>query len=202
MLDERGEPGRAGAFDDRLLDLGRERDRGFDVLFGDDEQIVDECADDLAGEHAHGRDRDAFGDRRPRSRLGSAAERVHHARVALDLRADDVDLGLQRLGRDRDAGDEAAAPDRHDDRVDIGNGVEDLEPDGALPRDDRGVVERGHERRAGVGRHARAPSVSAPAKSAPASTTSAPWTSVRVIFVNGVSAGITIVAGIPSRWAW
>ena len=23
-----------------------------------------------------------------------------------------------------------------------------------------------------------------------------------VIFVNGVSAGITIVAGIPSRWAW
>ena len=40
------------------------RDRVFDVLFRHDEQIVDECAHDLAGEDAHGRDRDAFRDRR------------------------------------------------------------------------------------------------------------------------------------------
>ena len=49
ILDEGGEPGRAGAFHDGLLDLGRERDRGLDVLFGHDDEIVDERADDLAG---------------------------------------------------------------------------------------------------------------------------------------------------------
>ena len=64
--------------------------------------------------------------------------------------------GPQRLGRDRDARHEAAAPDRHDDRVDVGNRVEDLEPDGALAGDDQRVVERGNERRAGVGRERRA----------------------------------------------
>ena len=51
-LDERGEPGRARAFDDGLLDLRRQRDRGLDVLLADDEQIVDERADDLARQRA------------------------------------------------------------------------------------------------------------------------------------------------------
>ena len=98
------------------------------------------------------RDRDAFGDRRLRLRRGSAPERVDHAGVALDLHADDVDVGAPALGRDRDAGHEPAAADGHDDRVDVGDRVDDLEADGALARDDRRVVERGHERGAGVGR--------------------------------------------------
>ena len=59
-----------------------------------------------------------------------------HARVALDLHADDVDVGAPALRRDGDAGHEPAATDRHDDRVDVGNGVEDLQADGALARDD------------------------------------------------------------------
>ena len=47
-----------------------------------------------------------------------------------------------RLDRGRDAGDEPAAADADDDRVDVGHLVEDLEAERALARDDVGVVER------------------------------------------------------------
>ena len=94
-----------------------------------------------------------------------AAERVQHPGVALGLHADDAHLGPQRLDRDRDAGDEPAAADRHDDRVErIGVGlVEELEADRALPGDDERIVERGDERRAGVVRDALRAPASAPA---------------------------------------
>ncbi len=62
---ERGEPGRARAFEDRLLDLGAERDRLFDALLGDDDDVVDErrrrCSRVSVPRSVDG---DAFGDRR------------------------------------------------------------------------------------------------------------------------------------------
>ena len=63
------------------------------------------------------------------------------------------------------------------------------------------VVERGHERGAGVGRELERGRERAGVVGA-GEHDLAPWTSVCVILVNGVSAGMTIVAGIPSRCAW
>ena len=136
-------------------------------------------------------------------RRGSAAERVDHAGVALDLHADDLDVGAPALGRDRDAGRRARR------RRQARRSCRRREPRRAISRPTvpwpamiARVVERGHERARRSRPRNSSAAASAPAKSAPASTTSASWTSVRVILVNGVSAGMTIVAGMPSRWAW
>ena len=51
-------------------------------------------------------------------------------------------LRAQRLDRGADAGDQSAAADRHDDRVEIGRLLQDLERHRALARDHVGVVER------------------------------------------------------------
>ena len=138
----------------------------------------------------------------PPSAPAARPERVQHARVSLDLHADDAHVGPQRLHRDRDARDQSAAADRHDDRVDRSVGLrEQLEPDRALARDDVRVVERGNERRAGLVRDAFRLRERARVAD-PSSTTCAPWCAVFETFVNGVSAGITIVAGMPRRRAW
>ena len=49
VLEQRGEPGRARALEDRLFDLGAERDRLLDALLGDDDDVVDELGDDARG---------------------------------------------------------------------------------------------------------------------------------------------------------
>src|SRR5690606_16601822 len=78
----------------------------------------------------------------------AVAQRERHACRALGLDTDDADRGPERLDGGRDAGDEAAAPDRHDDDVGVGRVLEDLEADRALARDDVRVVERVDEREA------------------------------------------------------
>ena len=70
----------------------------------------------------------------------------HAARFGLD--ADDLDVGRLRLDHRADAGDQAAAADRHDDRFDVGRLLEDLERHRALARDHVRVVERMDEREA------------------------------------------------------
>ena len=46
LLHQRREADRAGAFDDRLLDLEQHQDRLLDVVLGDQDDVVDEGADD------------------------------------------------------------------------------------------------------------------------------------------------------------
>ena len=70
----------------------------------------------------------------------------------VDLHPDDAHVGPPRPHRDRAAGDEPAATDRHHERVDLGCLFEDLERDRPLAGDHVWVVERGHERGTGVGR--------------------------------------------------
>ena len=75
-----------------------------------------------------------------------------HAGGILGLDADDADLRVQRLHIGRDAADEAAAADRHEDRVGArGELLQDLEGDRALAGDDVGVVERMDEREPALG---------------------------------------------------
>ena len=58
---------------------------------------------------------------------------------------------VPRAQQRRDAGEQAAAADGHDDQVGRpAQLLEDLGADRALPGDRAGVVERGHQRRAGA----------------------------------------------------
>ena len=63
------------------------------------------------------------------------------------LDADDLDRGTQRLGIGSDAGDQAAAADGHENRVDVVAVVlaQDLHGDRPLPGDHVGIVEGVHE---------------------------------------------------------
>ena len=79
-------------------------------------------------------------------------ERRGVRRARRDLDADHLDLRPLGLDRDRDAGREPAAADRHHDPREVGDVLEQLEPERALPGDDRRVVERVDEREAAVAR--------------------------------------------------
>ena len=62
-------------------------------------------------------------------------------RGAHRLDADDADGGIDRFRGQRHAGDEPSAADGDDQRVGPGRLFEDLEAQGALARDDRGIGE-------------------------------------------------------------
>ena len=82
--------------------------------------------------------------------LSSVVEGVLHAGRARGLHAVDLYLGTQALDGERHAGDQAAAADRHDDRVHIGQLVEDFETNRSLPCDDQLVIIRMNEGHAGL----------------------------------------------------
>ena len=103
---------------------------------------------------------------------------------------------LQRLGGDRHSGNQAASPDRHQENVEVRHRGEHLERDGALARDDQGIV---------VGVDERQPLFEAvldgevcgflDASRRPRSR-GAPWRRVFSIFTVGVPTGTKMVAGI------
>ena len=62
----------------------------------------------------------------------------------------DPDHASASGSRHRDSRDEPAAADRHDDRLDVGAVLEDLEPDRSLAGDRERIVEWMHERPAGL----------------------------------------------------
>ena len=123
-----------------------------------------------------------------------ALDRVDHRREALGLHADDLDARLARARRHRDAGDQAAAADRHHQRVELRAPLEHLERHRALPGDDRFVVVGMDEGEAARARPARSAWARASSSVSPCSTTSAPKPRVRSTFTPGVKRGITISA--------
>ena len=64
---------------------------------------------------------------------------------ARGLHADDLDAGLERLGRRGHAGDQPAAADGDHQHVQLGHGVQHLQPHRALAGDDGFVVVGVHE---------------------------------------------------------
>ena len=103
-------------------------------------------------------DRDAVGDRQRRvdaDRLAGRSDAGNGAHASACTPIDPTS-GRARLDRDRDAAGQPAAADRDDDRARSGDVLEQLEAERPLPGDDVGVVERVHERHAGLARRARA----------------------------------------------
>ena len=142
LLHQRRQADRACALDHRLLDLEQHQDRLLDVVFGDQDDVVDEGADHRQRQRAGRLDADAVGDRRLAALAVAVVHRVPGRREALGLDADDVQVGADRLGRRRHAGDQAAAADRDDQGVDRRLLRQHLERDRALAGDDGEVVER------------------------------------------------------------
>ena len=120
-----------------------EPERVLDLLLGDEHAL--DFVRLQHGERRLARERagEPVGDRVRRHGHGpSGRERIVHRRRALRLDRDDAPVGR----RGGDSGDEAAAARRHEDRLDLGRVLEQLERQGALAGDHERVVERVHER--------------------------------------------------------
>ena len=142
------EPRRTGALGHGALEGGVGGDRALDGRLLDEDDLCDEVAHDRQGPCAHGLDRDALGQGRPADRPFLAGKGVPERGIERRLDADDLDLRLQRLRRHGHAGDEPAAADRHDDRVEVRRVRQHFERDGALARHHRRVVVGVDEREA------------------------------------------------------
>ena len=116
----------------------------------------------------------------------------------LRLDADHLDLRLQRSHRLRDPGDHAAAADRHHDRVDIRDLLQDFERDSALPGDDRGVIVAMDIREAPLFGERIGMGTSL-GRLSPWRTTFAPSLRQLATLISGAKRGITTVTGIPSK---
>ena len=137
--EERGERRGARAFDDALLELDQAQDRERDRRFVDGDDAIDDALDDLERHVAELRDSEPVGERRRQATRASACPA---ASAAVKHAARSGSTPIDRARRARFAltavpmpGDQAAAADRHDDRLDVGRLLEDLEPHRALAGD-------------------------------------------------------------------
>src|SRR5262249_45048289 len=133
--EHRGNTGGPGALDDQLLAFEQGYDRAFDSDVVDQQDLRDERLDDAPREAPRLLDGNALGESRGRGGRPRilAAHQAIHRRVKGRLDPDDLDLGVERLGSDRNPGNQPTAADRHYDRVEIGPIGEQLEPNRALP---------------------------------------------------------------------
>jgi hypothetical protein len=151
--DRRGR-GRPGGLHDELGPLEQQHDRPGDLVVAHGDDLVDHLADDAEVQVAGPPHGDAVGDRGPHRHRGRMplGQRGQVAARVLGLHAHDADAPAEQLGlllhRGGHARDQAAATDRHDDRLDVRLLVDDLQADRAGAGDDARVVVRGDERRA------------------------------------------------------
>ena len=135
-MQQRGDRRGTRAFDDELRPLEQERDRLCDRVVLDVDDVVEKLVEDRHRQLARVLHGDAVGNRR-----AARLPRLH---------ADDADARPQRAQHGRDPGGEPAAADRKQERRRVGHLLDELEPDRALARDHERVLERVHERRAGL----------------------------------------------------
>lgn len=93
-------------------------------------------------QHAGMLDRNPFGQRVAADNHLLAFDDILHCRKHLGLDPDDFDVGLDRLGGNRDSADQPAAADRNDQCVEVGRRRQHFHGDGAGAADDRRVVKR------------------------------------------------------------
>ena len=126
----------ARPFHDELRALEQEHDRLGDLFVLDMDDVVEQLVEDRHRQHARMLHGDAVGNR---------------ARPGLPrLHADEAHGRKERAERDRDPRGEPAAPDRHENRLDIRKLLCELEADRPLTCDHHLVLEGMHERRAGL----------------------------------------------------
>ena len=142
-----GQRGCPGSLDHQLRSFEQDDDGAADLVLADLDDLVDEALDERERQVPGTLHGDAVGDGRDTLDVDRPAgrERRRPRCTAFGLHADHAHLGPQRLDGDGNAGEQTAAAQRHDDRVGVRGLLEHLQPDRALARDDRLVVERRHE---------------------------------------------------------
>ena len=111
---------RSGGLRDGARVLEDVLDGGADLIRGHEQHLVDVLLGEAKGFLADAPHGDAVGkdaDARQRDAL-AGAQRLEHAGRILGLNADDLDARIERLHVCGDAGDEPAAADRNEDRLD------------------------------------------------------------------------------------
>jgi hypothetical protein len=110
-------------------------DLGAQLGLADQVHLVDQVPDDAEGQLAGERRGQAAGEGGA-GHLDQPLELpgAHHRGRGLGLHADDLDGGLDGLGRERDPGDQVAAAHRDDDGLGGGQVLEDLPADGGRAR--------------------------------------------------------------------
>ena len=144
LVEHHGRDGdRTGALGDELLLLDQRQDRSGDLVVRDGHDAVDVLTDIFKGILTRLLDLDAVGHGADLIEANDLVhlERLHHGRCAAGLHAVDADPGVEALERERHAGDQAAAADRHDHDIDVAELLEDLQTDRPLPRDDVLIIE-------------------------------------------------------------
>ncbi|MCY1522753.1 hypothetical protein D9M68_576200 [compost metagenome] len=141
-MQQRGQARCAGAFDDRLLDFQQHHDRVLDIAFGNQFDTVDQLAHDRLRQRAGRFHGDAFGDGVLPLRHGHTIDRGVHGRKTFGLHADDLDAGLERLGRGGDPRNQAAPADGDNQRIQLRLVFQHFQRHRALPRNDGLVVIR------------------------------------------------------------
>ncbi len=141
----------ARAFGDEVLVLDEARDGRGEIVLGHGLDPIDELLDESKGDRFRvGVAAEAVGNRRPWNDLhempgaDAGLKRTRHGRLDADHLARRRDRGC----RHRDAADQAAAADWHDQEVDVRSVLENLEREGGRAGDDVLVVVRRDELRA------------------------------------------------------
>ena len=138
-----------GALGHQLLVFHQREDGRGNLVLADRDHIVHVLLHHPVGGFAGGFHRDAVRKGiHPIQRLVlMVVERPGHAGSPRRLHAVDLDLRPQALDGKSHAGDQPAAAHRHDDRIHVGQLVQNLQSDGSLPRNDQLVivgVDEGH----------------------------------------------------------
>ena len=112
------------------------------ALYNDGGDVVHVLADDFVGQVAGTLDGDAVGDGGNAVQGADLAvlDGAEHAGSTCSLDTVDLHVGAQGLDGEGNAGDQTAAADGHDDRVQIVHFVEDLQTDGTLTGNDVFIV--------------------------------------------------------------
>mgnify|MGYP007012762318 CR=1 FL=1 len=143
----------ACALGHQLLVLHQGEDGGCGLVLSDGDNVVHILFTKLIGQLAGSLDLNAVcegGDCR-KGLVFVLMEGAIHAGCALGLHAVDLDVGLQALDGKGHAGDQAAAAHGHDDGIQVGQLVKDLQTDGALTCNDLFVIVGVDEGHAGLG---------------------------------------------------
>ena len=134
VAQQRRQAYRAGAFDDSFFDFEQQHDRLFDVVFADEQHVVDVLVNHSQRQGTGVLDGDAVGDRCLAALAVAAVHRVPGRRKAFGLHADDLNSRAQRTRRGGDAADQAAAAHRNQQRVQRGLLGQHLQCERALAR--------------------------------------------------------------------
>ena len=113
----------------------------FERGFLDQQNLVDQLGDDLAGECTRRLDRNPFGQRIAAAGAIITGYSGIHRRIQLGLHPDHLDRGLERLGDRCHPAHQPAAADRHDEAIEIVLLGQHFERHRALPRSDQRIVE-------------------------------------------------------------